>query len=235
LNPAGDILSAHRRDSLPWGIGVTGAALLHALTAAVLIISSAGNHPYTVTNAVSVRLVPMGAIRYAPRPAPEPPPPQKERPKIRKIEEAPPPSKKAMILPDKSKKKPEPAPAPPSVSLPSPTSEAGGGPIPGVGPNLGTSVSSFDAADFNYSYYVQQMLTSIGTNWFRPTLESVPAPIIYFRIERDGTIKEARVEKSSGFEFVDRAALRAVLLSSPLPPLPAEYRGDFLGVHLKFQ
>jgi outer membrane biosynthesis protein TonB len=34
--------------------------------------------------------------------------------------------------------------------------------------------------------------------------------------------------------FVDRAALRAVVSSSPLPPLPTEYGGSQLGVHLKF-
>ena len=59
--------------------------------------------------------------------------------------------------------------------------------------------------------------------------------VIHFRIEKDGTISDAAVERSSGLPFVDRAALRAVLSSSPLPPLPVEYAGSQLGVHLKFE
>ena len=56
-----------------------------------------------------------------------------------------------------------------------------------------------------------------------------------FHIERDGTISDPEIETSSGLPFVDRAALRAVLAASPLPPLPPEYGGSQLGVHLIFE
>ncbi|HEY3170786.1 MAG TPA: TonB family protein, partial [Thermoanaerobaculia bacterium] len=61
------------------------------------------------------------------------------------------------------------------------------------------------------------------------------SPVVHFKIEKDGTISDATVERSSGLPFVDRAALRAVISSSPLPPLPVEYGGTQLGVHLKFE
>ena len=108
--------------------------------------------------------------------------------------------------------------------------------LPGdVAANFGTSISAFDAADFNYSYYSAQLLNAIGSNWFKPTEMAVTPPVIFFRIARDGTITEVKVERSSGFPFVDRAAQRAVLASSPLPPLPAEFAQSSLGVHLKFE
>jgi hypothetical protein len=44
-----------------------------------------------------------------------------------------------------------------------------------------------------------------------------------------------RSEIASGSGLYDRAALRAVLESSPLPPLPFGYNGTYLGVHLKFR
>jgi TonB family protein len=44
-----------------------------------------------------------------------------------------------------------------------------------------------------------------------------------------------KIETSSGLPFVDRAALRAVMAASPLPPLPPEYAASQLGVHLIFE
>ena len=40
---------------------------------------------------------------------------------------------------------------------------------------------------------------------------------------------------TSGNGTFDRAALRAVMEASPLPPLPFAYNGTFLGVHLTFK
>lgn len=104
-----------------------------------------------------------------------------------------------------------------------------------MGGNVGVAGATFDQPDFNYSYYVERMIVSIGMNWFKPA-ESVPiSPMIRFRIERDGTLSDPQVERSSGLPFVDRAALRAVMASSPLPPLPREFAGRYLGVHLIFE
>ena len=59
--------------------------------------------------------------------------------------------------------------------------------------------------------------------------------VVYFRILRDGTITEARVETPSGNGTFDRAALSAVRSSSPLNPLPFAYSGTYLGVYLTFR
>ena len=59
--------------------------------------------------------------------------------------------------------------------------------------------------------------------------------MVRFQVERDGTVTEPEIEVSSGLSFVDRAALRAVIAASPLPPLPPEYSGSRLGVHLIFE
>ncbi|HEX6178020.1 MAG TPA: energy transducer TonB, partial [Thermoanaerobaculia bacterium] len=74
----------------------------------------------------------------------------------------------------------------------------------------------------------------IGQRWLRPQSGDARA-IVYFRIERDGTIRDAAVTTASGSGTFDRAALRAVLEASPLPPLPFGYSGHYLGVHLTFR
>jgi TonB family protein len=88
--------------------------------------------------------------------------------------------------------------------------------------------------DFPYTIYIDRMKTLIGTHWLRPAVNGA-AVTVYFIVERDGTIREVKPEVPSGNGTFDRAALRAVLESSPLPPLPFAYNGSWLGVHLTFK
>ncbi len=74
-----------------------------------------------------------------------------------------------------------------------------------------------------------------GVTWFRPQVGDNASAIVFFAIDRDGTIRDAKIEDASGNGLYDRAALRAVLEASPLPPLPFGYSGTYLGVHLKFR
>ncbi len=249
MDAVGEVLAERRKSDIPWAMGTSLAVLLHAGIAAVLVISAL-HRPgrFIAPRAVAVRLIPAGTLAGgAPVEVPEKAP---EKPKILKPappeEQPPPPSPKAKLLPAKEKeekKKPS-VPGPPSktstqaqpAAPPAPPSErpGTGGPI-GTGGNVGVGGARFDQPDFNYSYYVERMLVTIGMNWFKPA-ESVPiSPMIRFRIEKDGTISDPQVERSSGLPFVDRAALRAVLASSPLPPLPQEFGGHYLGVHLIFE
>lgn len=104
-------------------------------------------------------------------------------------------------------------------------------PLPGVGK---AGVASLEGGPFPYSFYVDRMVNLIGTRWFRPDVGSELITQVYFVINRDGTVRDVKIEKSSGVASFDRAAFRAVVESSPLPPLPAAYTGTYLGVHLTF-
>lgn len=123
----------------------------------------------------------------------------------------------------------KPAAAPPPGSAAASTTTAVEVPVGGSG------VTGLEGGDFPYSLYIQGMQRKIGSNWFRPQLVSGAATLVYFRIQRDGTISEAKVETSSGNGTFDRAALSAVRSSSPLNPLPFAYSGNYLGVHLTFR
>jgi protein TonB len=205
---------------------------------------------FTRPRAVAVRLLRAGSLR-APqvRAAPAPPAPaEAQKPKIEKpAEEVPKPSEKALLLPSKEdKKKPTPPPvsrpgrsvATPAVSLPTAdedTPGSTGGPAPGAGGSAGIGGFKIDQADFRYPVYIERMVMIITLNWFKPTPVVQTNPVVHFQIERDGTITDARLVTSSGLAFVDRAALRAVLASSPLPPLPADYAGPHLGIQVVFE
>lgn len=104
----------------------------------------------------------------------------------------------------------------------------------GTGGAAGIGGFKLDQADFNYPVYIERLVLIIGSNWFKPARSPTTNPVIHFQIERDGTIVNARLVVSSGLPFVDRAALRAVIASSPLPRLPAEYPWPNLGIQVVF-
>lgn len=135
-------------------------------------------------------------------------------------------------------------PAPAATAAPAPRTApagpaAGAGPSQGSGtfaePGVGTAgVTGLEGGDFPYNVYIDRMTTRIGEQWARPRVESELITRVYFIIERDGRIRDARIEQASGNGSFDRAALRAVIQASPLPPLPGQYSGRYLGVHLTF-
>lgn len=104
-----------------------------------------------------------------------------------------------------------------------------------LGPGTKFGSAAVDNASFNYPYYFVQSFGKIGRNWSNPVAANQPLScIIYFQIIRSGTVLDPEIEKSSGVTAFDRACLRAVLASSPLPPLPPDFRDDIIGIHLEF-
>ena len=104
--------------------------------------------------------------------------------------------------------------------------------------NLARGSASIDIEGQNFSddFYLNLIMTKVANNWLNPLRGGRKmATTIYFRIQRDGKVSDAKIEKKSGNSLLDQSALRAVLASSPLPPLPESYSGDFLGVHFEFE
>src|SRR5437762_3256209 len=59
-------------------------------------------------------------------------------------------------------------------------------------------------------------------------------PVAVFEINRDGRVTGLAIEKPSGNPYYDQAALRAITEAAPFPPLPPEFSGPVLRVHLGF-
>ena len=98
--------------------------------------------------------------------------------------------------------------------------------------------ATVDASNFEFSYYLVLVRNRIAANWSPPSGMASGAPVrsvVYFRIERDGSLSSVRMESGSTAEFFDRSSLRAVQLSDPMPPLPEGFKGGSLGVHFGFE
>jgi TonB family protein len=95
--------------------------------------------------------------------------------------------------------------------------------------------ASLEGGSFETPTYINILFAKIKGRWDNPYQggEKITC-VIYFTIERAGNISDATIENSSGIAPFDQSALRAVLSASP-PPLPIEYSGNQLGIHLEFQ
>lgn len=251
-----EVLAQRRRLDRGASQGLLISLLLHGgLTAALVWGAMHAAKPERV-GLVNIQFAPMPSAPRAAAPvtakskpaAPKPPEPKIEDPKP-KIVEPKPIAPEPVKTPEKNtvplspfgqstKKGSEtPAVAKPAPAPPATTTAAAPG-VPGTTTDVpvgGSGITGLEGGDFPYTLYIQGMHRRIGTNWFRPQVAGGIATVIYFRILRDGTITEAKVQTPSGNGTFDRAALGAVRSSSPLNPLPFGYNGNYLGVHLTFR
>ncbi len=89
-----------------------------------------------------------------------------------------------------------------------------------------------------HSYYIN-LKRKIELVWEYPYLARESGLqgrlLMRFVINRDGSLAEAKVLRSSGFALLDQEALRAVHDASPFPPLPARMESDRLVVNATFE
>jgi len=235
----------------PPAFGPVVSIAAHTLFLVFLIVVSRPRLVTVVPVALPVRVVSPASlgVRTAPAapaaPAPVPEAPAKPKRVIEKLTEKPVPSASALPDPFAKKKK---APTPPPAAAPRAAAPPAGGPaleLPTAGANggagadasglsFGTSVAALDV-DFPYAFYVEQMLTLIGANWLKPEVTEGTAAVVGFTIQRDGRITDVKLITASGLGVYDRAAVRAIFAANPLPPLPPEFPGERLGVHLRFR
>jgi TonB family protein len=102
-----------------------------------------------------------------------------------------------------------------------------------TGGGAGTG-SSLDVADFCCPEYIAIMVTRIRSAW-NQNQGATGQTLVKFTIQRDGSIRNAEVERPSGTTPLDIAAMRAVLTTRTLPPLPDPFPNPTLTVHLNFQ
>jgi TonB family protein len=105
--------------------------------------------------------------------------------------------------------------------------------------NLGSGskfgAASIDNASFNYPYWFTQAFSKIERNWTNPVYANQKLVcIVYFQVITSGRIIKIEIEQQSGIDAYDHACERAVKQSQPLPPLPAEFADEIIGIHLEF-
>jgi protein TonB len=103
----------------------------------------------------------------------------------------------------------------------------------------GGGVGSGSASPFGnrFGYYEQLIRDKVARNWRSQDLDaSVRNPVVVtFDILRTGTVQNVRVARSSGNFAADQSAQRAIAMSNPFPPLPAQYERDSATIEFVFR
>jgi periplasmic protein TonB len=169
--------------------------------------------------------------------APEPPKPEVKIPEFTK-------EKRPKQIEKPSRVFENPTPAPDNavaqhggkMDVPTGTAQVPGAAAPGV------NMQGQGGGDFalRYGWYVDAVRRKISQNWLQSTIDpGVRAAraakcTFTFSIARDGTVKDIRVMQTSGNYSMDTSAQRALLSSSPMPPLPGDYSGSSVNVTFDF-
>jgi TonB family protein len=90
-----------------------------------------------------------------------------------------------------------------------------------------------DVQNFCCPEYLALMVQKIRQNW-NANQGAGGQPVVRFTIRRDGMLTNVELEQSSGQALLDLEARSAILRTMKLQPLPREFTGSSLTVHLTF-
>jgi len=98
-----------------------------------------------------------------------------------------------------------------------------------------------DTMGVDFGPYLQRVLHDVKFNWYnlipevaRPPLMKKGRVTIQFAIAKDGSVMGMRADDGSGDVSLDRAAWGGITASNPFPPLPSEFKGEYLALRFRF-
>ena len=86
----------------------------------------------------------------------------------------------------------------------------------------------------DFGPYMRELQRRIKLNWDPPKGNESKRVVLLFKIAKDGRLLSCRVQKSSGMPTADQAALKAVELTAPFRPLPADFKGQSIDIQFTF-
>ncbi len=92
-----------------------------------------------------------------------------------------------------------------------------------------------------FGYYAKLIIDQVGRKWntasLNPRLQTAPAAVVTFTINKDGSVAQGSVKiaQSSGILPLDLSAQRAVLDAAPFPPLPNGWARNDAQIELRFE
>ncbi len=120
----------------------------------------------------------------------------------------------------------------------------GGAPAaPGVGgPGMGQGVQILsDTQGVDFNSYIQRLLATLKRNWYAVMPQSAmmgDKGVVYttFQINPDGSVAPPYpiLERTSGQQPLDNAAMSAIHASNPFEPLPSAFHGPYLKLRIIF-
>lgn len=114
------------------------------------------------------------------------------------------------------------------------------GPGGGAGMHPGYEILS-DTQGVDFTAYIQRLLATLKRNWDSVMPESAymgDRGVVYttFQINPDGSVPapDPILERTSGKQPLDNAAMSAIHLSNPFEPLPSAFHGPYLRLRIIF-
>ena len=112
----------------------------------------------------------------------------------------------------------------------------------GRGVGMGNGVDILSATEgVDFSAYIRRLLATLQRNWEAVMPESVrmgERGVVFttFQINPDGSVSapDPTLERTSGKEPLDNAAVSAIHASNPFEPLPSQFHGPFLKLRIAF-
>lgn len=86
----------------------------------------------------------------------------------------------------------------------------------------------------DFGPYMRELQRRIKLNWDPPKGNESKTVVLLFKIAKDGRLLSCRVHRSSGLPSADQAALKAVELTAPFRPLPADFKGQNIDIQFTF-
>ncbi len=115
------------------------------------------------------------------------------------------------------------------------TGSGGGGSGNMGNPGGGGGAPGIDALrEPDFGPYMRELQRRIKMNWDPPKGNESKRVVLLFKIAKDGRLLSCRVSKSSGLPTADQAALKAVELTAPFRPLPADFKGQSIDIQFTF-
>ena len=95
-----------------------------------------------------------------------------------------------------------------------------------------------NTAELKYQKYILDMKRKIELYWDYPDLAArngwQGSLWITFRIMKDGTVSDVKLERSSGYPMLDDAAVTAIRIAAPFPPFPANFSVEEINIKGQF-
>jgi TonB family protein len=95
-----------------------------------------------------------------------------------------------------------------------------------------------DTMGVDFGPYLKRVVENVRQNWYTVIPESAKwkkgKVSIEFAITKDGTVAGMRLVGTSNDVALDRAAWGGITASSPFPPLPTEFKGQYLALRFSF-
>jgi TonB family protein len=89
----------------------------------------------------------------------------------------------------------------------------------------------------DFGPYLRRVLADVKNNWYAraPSAAAKEGKLtIELAIKKDGSVSGMKLTPSSGDPSQHHAAWDAITASSPFPPLPSEFKGDYLALRFRF-